>query len=253
MNLEEQLMNYKKMLQTEPQEEKIQETVCKSREVFLVSEQEGVLSYFEFLMTQMKVIQKRWWFFQLLLLLGLWTLLAFEHEPWYVQRSMGVIASLFVILIIPELWKNRSCHSMEIEAVSYYSLRQIYAARMLLFGIMDILLITFFCQAASVGLHYELTQLMVQFLFPLSVTACICFGTLCSKYAFSETVAIAMCIMWSTVWLFIILNESVYVMLTFPMWCSLWGFVCICLAIAVYRTLKCCNQYWEVTFDGIEV
>ncbi len=94
---------------------------------------------------------------------------------------------------------------------------------------------------------------MVQFLFALSVTACISFGTLCCKYAFSETVAIAMCIMWSTVWLFIILNESVYVMVRFVMWCSIWGFVCFCLAIVVYRTLKCCNQYWEVTFDGIEV
>ena len=57
-----------------------------------------------------------------------------EWEAVYIQRSMGVIASLFVILIIPELWKNRTFQCMEIEASSYYSLRQVYAARMLLFG-----------------------------------------------------------------------------------------------------------------------
>lgn len=36
---------------------------------------------------------------------------------------MGVASSLFVILMIPELWKNRSCGCMEIEAASCYSLR----------------------------------------------------------------------------------------------------------------------------------
>mgnify|MGYP006990195710 CR=1 FL=1 len=49
------------------------------------------------------------------------------------QRILGVVASLFIILIIPELWKNQTYQSMEIEATSYYSLRQIYAARMSLF------------------------------------------------------------------------------------------------------------------------
>ena len=51
---------------------------------------------------------------------------------------MGVVATLFVILIIPELWKNRSCECMEIEATSYYSLKQVYATRMLLFGVTDV-------------------------------------------------------------------------------------------------------------------
>jgi hypothetical protein len=85
---------------------------------------------------------------------------------------------------------------------------------MLLFGITDIFFITVFLGVASAGLHYELSELVVQFLFPLCVTACICFGILCSKHAFSETVAIVLCVIWSAVWLFIVLNENVW--LLFP-------------------------------------
>lgn len=253
MNLEEQLTTYKKMTRAVPQEEKIQETVSKSKEAFFAAERQGMLSYHEFLWAQLKVIQKRWWVLQLFVLLALWAVLVSGQEDAYIQRSMGVTASLFVILIIPELWKNRSCRSMEIEAVSYYSLRQIYAARMLLFGFADIFLLTVFCGTASVGLQYDLTELIVQFLFPLSVTACICFGTLCSKHCFSETSAIALCIVWSAVWLFIILNESVYAKVTFPIWLCLLGFASACLAIIIYRMLKCCNNELEVLFDGSEV
>ena len=173
------------------------------------------------------------------------------HDEIYLKRSMGVVATLFVILIIPELWKNRSCECMEIEAASYYSLKQVYATRMLLFGITDIFFITVFLGVASAGLHYELSELVVQFLFPLCVTACICFGILCSKHAFSETVAIVLCVIWSAVWLFIVLNENVYIMVTVPIWSALLGVTILFIAFAIYRILKNCNQYLEVSFDEI--
>ena len=122
MNLEEQLMTYKKRIQIELREEKIQETIRKSKETFLVSEQERMLSYHEFLWSQFKLIRKRWWGLQFLLLFLLGATLASAYEDNYIQRCMGVMASTFVILIIPELWKNRSCHCLEIEEASYYSL-----------------------------------------------------------------------------------------------------------------------------------
>lgn len=253
MNLEEQLIAYKKTTQAIPREEKIQETIGKSKEIFFLSEREGVLAYHAFLWVQFKTIQKRWWGLQFLVLLFLWFVLLREQEYVYVERGMGVAASLFVILIIPELWKNRSSRSMEIEAVSYFSLRQIYAARMLLFGVCDIFLISVFCGAASAGLHMELTELIVQFLFPLSVTACICFGTLCSKRCFSETAALALCIVWSALWMFLVLNESIYARITFPIWLCFLGMAVVYLAAMVCRTLKCCNHYWEVQLDGSEV
>lgn len=253
MNLKEQLTIYKKMTQLEPRKTQIQETVRRSEEIFFQSELKGQLSYHEFLWAQLRVIQKRWWLLQFLLLLALWAVLAAGYEGKYVQRGMGIMASLFVILIIPELWKNRTSQSMEIEAVCYYSLRKIYAARMLLFGVADIFLVAVFCQAVSAGLHIELTELVVQFLLPLSVTSCICFGTLCSKHNFSEASAIALCVLWSAVWLCIILNENVYEKVAFPVWLGFLGLAFACLAAMVYRTLKYCNNYVELSFDRMEV
>ena len=242
-------MNQKEKI--EASEEKIQETICKSKNAFFMAEQERTLSYHEFLWTQLRVIQKRWWVLQFMLLVALWIALSSIHDEIYIKRSMGVAAALFVILIIPELWKNRSCECMEIEAASYYSLKQVYAARMLLFGVTDVFLITLFLGTASAGLNIGLSELVVQFLFPLCVTACICFGILCSKRSFSETVAIVLCVIWSALWLFIVLNENIYVMVTVPIWLMLFGLAMIFLGFAIYRILKNCNQYLEVSLDEI--
>lgn len=251
MNLEKKMERYRKTIQVEAQEEKIQETISKSKKAFFMAEQEKMLSYHEFLWIQLKVIQKKWWILQFLILLTLWVALTSIQDEMYITRSMGVAASLFVILIIPELWRNRSCECMEIEASSYYSLKQVYAARMLLFGITDICLISLFLGTASMGLHFELIELVIQFLFPLCVTACICFGILCSKYVFSEGVAVFMCIMWSAVLLLIVLNENVYAKITVSIWCALLGMAILFLAFSIYRILRKCNKYLEVSFDEI--
>lgn len=251
MNLEERIERYKETIQARPQEEKIQETITRSKSAFFMAEQKKTLSYHEFLWIQLKVIQKRWWIFQFLVLVALWAALTSIQDEIYITRSMGVAASLFVILIIPELWKNRSCECMEIEASSYYSLKQVYAARMLLFGMIDIFFITVFLGTVSVGLHFELLELIVQFLFPLCVTACICFGILCSKYFFSETTAIILCIIWSAIWLVIVRNESLYEIITVPIWLALLGLAVFFLAFTVCRILKSCNKYLEVSLGEI--
>ena len=178
-------------------EEKIQETIIKSKDAFLKAEQGRQLSYSEFLWIQLRVIQKRWWLLQVLILGVLWFALNYISREIEIKRMMGVVATLFVIFIIPELWKNKSHGCMEIEAVTFYSLKQVYAARILLFSIVDVFLITLFLGIASVRLNFGLTDLMVQFLLPLSVTACICFGILCSKYSLNAPFAIIMCVIWS--------------------------------------------------------
>lgn len=251
MNLEEQLMAYKNRTQKEPREEKIQETIQKTKEAFFASEQEKMLSYHEFLWSQFRLVQKRWWLLQLLLLSLSGTTLASVYEESFISRSMGIMAAVFVILIIPELWKNRSCRCMEIEESSYYSLRQIYAARMVLFGIVDILLLTVFCGTVTAGLHIEFTKLLIQFLLPMLVTACICFGTLCSKYIINESAAIILCVFWCVIWLGITLNEELYKMVTLPVWLVCIGISLGFLCIAVWRTLNNCDNYWEVGFDEI--
>ena len=249
MGLEERLKNYRDATQTEPGDEKIRETVARCKNTFFMAEKEKMLPYHEFLWMQLRAMHKRWWLLQFLLLTMLWLILSSVQEELYITRSMGVAAPLFVILIIPELWKNRTYGCMEIEAVTYYSLRQVYAARMLLFGITDVFLLTIFCGTASVGLHYDLSHLLVQFLFPLAVTACICFGILCSRRCLSETTAIFLCIIWSAGWLFIVLNNEVYARIAIPVWGALLCGMILFLVFAVCRVIHMSNQYLEVYSD----
>lgn len=253
MNLKKQLRAYSHEIQSSPREEHLIQTIERSEDIFFAAEQSSFLSYPEILRFQLRFIRKRWWLLQLGLLLGLWTLLLLIHEEMYTQRCMGAAASLFVILLMPELWKNRSSQSMEVEGASYYSLRQIYAARMLIFGVVDILFITLFCQAASRWLYYDLSQLLVQFLFPMSVTACICFHTLHSRHIRSESFAIVLCLIWSFIWLLVLLNEAVYTLISLSLWFAMSGLVLCYLSISVYRAICSCNTYWEVDLDEIEL
>lgn len=253
MNLERKLNDYKETMKIIPDEQEIEETIKKSIDVFCSVEQGKLLNYWEFLWGQFKLIRKRWWIFQFLLLLALWISFPSLQSEQSTQKTMGIIASLFVILIIPELWKNQTYHSMEIEGTSYYSLRQIYAARMLLFGIVDIVLITFFCGLSSTVWNVTFSQLVVQFILPMVVTSCICFHILCSKYPFGETFAVTMCILWSAVWVLVALNETIYALVVFPLWLAILGIALVFLAFTIYRTIYGCNNYWEVISNGTDI
>lgn len=234
-------------------EERIRETVERAREAFVASEEEAVLSYGEFLLLQLSLTRKRWWLLQMVVLLLMWAAMASVGDQQYIRRGMGVAASMFVILVLPEVWKNRSCMSMEIEAASYYSLRRVYAARMLLFGLADVVLLTIFCGTAAFTLDYQLYQIMTQFLFPVAVTACICFGILSSRRIYNESLALISCVIWSAVWMVLTLDERIYQQISAPVWAALLAAALIFLAFTVYRAIARCNRYWEVSFDGIEV
>lgn len=250
MNLDEQIKMYKEKKEIHSREEKIQETIETSKERFLLSEAEKTLSYRSFLYTQFRLIKKRWWIFQILILVALWIVFPLADDVLYAYRSMGVAAALFIILIIPELWKNRTNQCMEIESATYYSLRQVYSARMLLFGIVDVSIITLFCGVASISLKLSLTDLLIQFMFPLVVTACICFGILCNKRALNEVVAVGMCIIWSALWWFILLDERIYTAITIPVWVTLFGIALIFMVFTVYRSIHQCERIWEEISDG---
>lgn len=241
MNLDNKMKNYKKQTEAKSREDKILDTIRKSKETFYEKEQARMLTYWEFLWTQVRMIQKKWWLLQTLLLICVGFTIPGMEDDFFVQRSMGVAGVLFVVLVIPELWKNRTNHCMEIEAASFYSLRQIYAARILLFGIVDIFLLTVFCGLLHGKMQFTFLDLLMQFLFPMAVTACICFGLLCNKYAVNEMVSIALCLLWSVVWWMITWSEEIYTALVTPVWISLFGMAVLFLAVAIYKTLRNCS------------
>lgn len=241
MKLEEQLRQYGDGRALMPDEEKIQETIRSAKAAFLSREAEKTVSRGEFLLIQLGQIRKRWWLFQFLVLGLLWLYIPLADDALYACRSMGVAATLFVVLIVPELWKNRTYQALEVEAAAFYSLRQIYAARMLLLGIGDVALVTVFCGAASLSLRLSGGELLVQFLFPMAVTACICFGILCSRRFFGQAVAVGICLIWSVLWWFILLDESLYRTVAIPVWCGLLCAALLFLGYAVGRSISCCG------------
>lgn len=246
MDIQKSIEEYKNYTDASPREEKIIETINKSKEAFYAEEQERVLGYKEFLWSQMGFIQKRWWLLQILLLFVAGLILPSLEEDFYIQRSMGIAGVLFVIMVIPELWKNQSYGCTEIELSSYYSLRQIYSARILLFGLADIIMLTIFCIVLHGKMYFKISGIMSQFLFPMAVTACICFGILCNKYSTGETVPVLFCIIWSAVWWLVTINGGIYEYITLPVWTALLAAAFAILAFAVYKTINNCNKCLEV-------
>ena len=64
----EKNLAYRKIIPVEIQEEKVQETIRKSKDAFFLSEQKRLLSFHEFIWSQFGLIKYRWWVCQLAVL-----------------------------------------------------------------------------------------------------------------------------------------------------------------------------------------
>ena len=124
--------------------------------------------------------------------------------PWERQ------APLLVIMIVPELWKNRGSMSMEIEGSAYYSLRQVYSARLTVFAFADGILLTLFSVFAFATTRIEAEEMMVQFMLPMIVTCCICLRMLCSRFVSSEYMAVFLSLLWTGFWLVVVIDRGIY-------------------------------------------
>lgn len=224
----------------------MQRVIWEAKTAFCESEDRQQLSSAEFLYLQSKYIRKRWWVLQGGILLLLWFILSWTKSSFGMHRCMGIAAPLFAVLLLPELWKNRSTGTMEIECSVYYSLRQIYAARIFLFAVVDFLLICSFSFAAVLTGKLFVEEILIQFILPYIVTCCICFRTLYSRKICSEALAVLLCIVWCAVWTQLVLNEKLYKMISLPVWMAMLVISILCLGRFIYRGQKCCEEMWEV-------
>ena len=199
-------------------EEKVMQTIAVSKSAFLSGELEQTVSPKEFLFLQGKLIQKRWWLLQGLLLAIVCLFLQQVEADYLIRRALGLAGPLFVILILPELWKNRNFDAMEVESTTFYTIRSIYAARLTLFAVVDLLLLSVFFAVASMVARISLWEMLIQFILPFNVTCCICFRTLYAKRIRSEALAMLLCILWTGVWAMLILSDAVYSMISVPVW-----------------------------------
>ena len=208
-------------LDAECDERKIQETIAASKAAFLAGEAERTVSHLEFLYLQSRYIQKRWWLLQGLLLTLACALLCGGETASELRRVLGLTGPLFVILILPELWKNRSFEALEVECTTFYTLRSIYAARLTLFAGVDTVLLSVFFAGSSILARITLWEMLVQFLLPFNVTCCICFGTLYARHIRSETLSLLLCVLWAGIWSLLVMNDAVYCAIARPVWAVL--------------------------------
>lgn len=220
----------------------LQETISRAKAAFAECESAASLSSLEFLWQQGRYIRKRWWVLQAAILFLLGSVLQFTGQSAYTRRCMGIAAALFAVLILPELWKNRSAGAMEVECAAYYSLRQIYGARVFLFGMVDLLLMSGFALVMVTAGRLVWEELLIQLLLPFTVSCCICFKCLYSRRGGSEVFALFLCTAWTAVWLEIVLKESVYDAVSRPVWLWLLALAVFYLGYCIYRGQRDCGK-----------
>lgn len=244
---EREIRNYiAKIKDVHISEEKENRAIEAAKKAFYEGEQERDTSFPEFLYEQSRYIQKRWWILQAAVLMGLWWLLVYTESGAYVKKGMGMAASLFAVLIMPELWKNRNTGAMEIEGTTFYTLRQMYAARIMAFALADGFILGIFFAAVSLSGRITLWEAVVQFFIPFNISCCICFGTLYSRKTGSEVFSVFLCMMWDAVWLLFLLQEPIYEAVTKPVWALIFISSVLYLFYCVSRGQKKWRQMWEV-------
>ncbi len=161
--------------------------------------------------------------------------------------AMGTLAPLFVVLVLPQLWKNRANGALEVECTAYYSLRQVYAARLVLFGLADLALLTGFFSVALLTGRATWEGLILHFLLPFLVTGCICLRTPCpAAWMGAVYAALPLSLVWTAVWVCILLNDPVYQLISRPVWLGMLVLaVYFCYAIGKLQTH--CETLWEGT------
>lgn len=199
-------------------EETLQKTIAISKRAFLEGEQERPVSRLEFLLEQSRYVKKTWWLLQGALLAAVCLLLADMEADYAIRRCLGLAGPLLAVLVLPELWKNRSADATEVECTTLYTLRSIYAARLTLFAGVDLLLLSVFFAGASVLTRVTVWEMLIQFLLPFNVTSVICLATLYSRKIQSETISMVLCLLWAAVWLLVMENNEFYNAISAPMW-----------------------------------
>lgn len=244
VNLDEQLNTLAN--ETDPvsvNEKALSHTIRVSKAAFWKGEAEQDVTWWEFLYQQSFYVKKIWWLLQAGVLLFLWLFLKLSEGDYYTGRCMGVLSPVFVILILPELWKNDTSRSLEVESAALFSLRKIVAARMVLFGMVDLVLLTVFLTVSTVSLGLSSMELIVEFLLPMLVTCCICFHMFGSHRGIAPS--LFACLFWLSVWTLVVLREDVYCAVSTPVWIGAVVLSILYLCYCVARMWRDAEYYYQ--------
>ena len=249
---EKKISSYKTLVQeTDMPNDGMYRTVQMCQKI-VQSQSASRASYLEFLYEQAGFIRKRWWALQGLVLCCLWFWMErYAQDAKDMMRIMGIVATAFVILIIPELWKNKRNRAVEIEQSCVYTLRQIASARMLLFGVVDLCIVGIFLTVTYHTVAISLYDLLLDFLLPVNVSCGICFRLLYSRWGEAEYIAVLCSLLWIGLWLGIVMNDVVYEKIVLPAGAGLILFSFVYVGFCVKKSLQFDEKSLEGYADGI--
>lgn len=256
MKLEDRLNLYRSEVQKELKEQdgqKMERCIKSAVQACLLEEEKKRLSYLEFLRIQCSFIRKRWWLLQAVFLLAVWMGLTMLGSAEAVKKGLGIAGTLFVTMMIPELWKNRENGATEVEDSCLYTLRQIYSARILLFLAADTVILSSFCLSGILMWDIAAKDVVIHFMLPMTVTGGICFGTLCSRHFVQEGVAMIACFLWSSVWSVLVMNHNLYQLVDDTVWFGVLFLAALYLGCSVCKTVWGNRKRWEVQVHGSEI
>lgn len=188
-------------------------------------------SYFGFLHEQFKFIRKRWWALQGGSLLLLWMLLADYGEGANADRVLGALSVIS----------------------SYYSLRQICSARILMFAAVDLTMITIFFAVSFSTLQISAYRIVIDFLVPFNISCCICFRLLYSKWQELEYIAVFLSIACIFAWSLIVSTDFIYERISMPVWIGLLLLSFVYLIYCIWKSQCNCEINWEGKANGTAI
>ena len=188
-------------------------------------------SYFGFLYEQLKFIRKRWWALQGGSLLLLWMLLADYGEGANADRVLGALSVIS----------------------SYYSLRQICSARILMFAAVDLTMITIFFAVSFSTLQISAYRIVIDFLVPFNISCCICFRLLYSKWQEMEYIAVFLSTACIFAWSLIVSTDFIYERISMPVWIGLLLLSFVYLIYCIWKSQCNCEINWEGKANGTAI
>lgn len=228
---EKKIESYQTLIQKGYVRESVVRNVMKQCAGIMSRQDDRRASYFGFLHEQFKFIRKRWWALQGGSLLLLWMLLADYGEGANADRVLGALSVIS----------------------SYYSLRQICSARILMFAAVDLTMITIFFAVSFSTLQISAYRIVIDFLVPFNISCCICFRLLYSKWQELEYIAVFLSTACIFAWSLIVSSDFIYERISMPVWIGLLLLSFIYLIYCIWKSQCNCEINWEGKANGTAI
>lgn len=228
---EKKIESYQTLIQKGYVRESVVRNVMKQCAGIMSRQDDRRASYFGFLHEQFKFIRKRWWALQGGSLLLLWMLLADYGEGANADRVLGALSVIS----------------------SYYSLRQICSARILMFAAVDLTMITIFFAVSFSTLQISAYRIVIDFLVPFNISCCICFRLLYSKWQEMEYIAVFLSTACIFAWSLIVSTDFIYERISMPVWIGLLLLSFVYLIYCIWKSQCNCEINWEGKANGTAI